>query len=138
MADAYVAPAVNGYIESLSRSLVELGAPDNLQVMQSNGGLLSQELVCRYPVRIIESGPAAGVLMCASVGRAEGISRLLTFDTGGTTAKLGAIDDITRVDVEDALGVEHDHRRAGHGCVPLWRDEMMGGSIRRWRPVGGP
>lgn len=93
VADAYVAPAVNGYIESLSRSLVELGAPDNLQVMQSNGGLLSQELVCRYPVRIIESGPAAGVLMCASVGRAEGISRLLTFDMGGTTAKLGAIDD---------------------------------------------
>lgn len=93
VADAYVAPAVNGYIESLSRSLVELGTPDNLQVMQSNGGLLSQELVCRYPVRIVESGPAAGVLMCASVGRAEGISRLLTFDMGGTTAKLGAIDE---------------------------------------------
>ncbi|HEX2891612.1 hydantoinase/oxoprolinase family protein [Vineibacter terrae] len=93
VADAYVAPAVNSYISQLRRSLVDLGAADNLQIMQSNGGLISQELACQYPVRIIESGPAAGVLMCAAIGRAEGVGKLLTFDMGGTTAKLGAIDD---------------------------------------------
>lgn len=93
VADAYVAPAVNSYIESLRQLLVDRGARDNLQIMQSNGGLLSEELVRRYPLRIIESGPAAGVLMCSSVGRTEGLSKLLTFDMGGTTAKLGAIDD---------------------------------------------
>jgi len=60
--------------------------------MQSNGGLVSSELARSFPVRIIESGPAAGVLMCAEVGKEEGFDHVLTFDMGGTTAKLGAID----------------------------------------------
>jgi N-methylhydantoinase A/oxoprolinase/acetone carboxylase beta subunit len=60
--------------------------------MQSNGGLTSPELARDFPVRIIESGPAAGILMCAVVGRAEKCEQIITFDMGGTTAKLGAID----------------------------------------------
>src|SRR3546814_20720074 len=60
--------------------------------MQSNGGLVSPDLARAESVRIVESGPAAGVLMCAEVGRDEGFADVLTFDMGGTTAKLGAID----------------------------------------------
>jgi N-methylhydantoinase A len=61
--------------------------------MQSNGGLVSSELARSFPIRIVESGPAAGVLMCAEVGKEEGFDHVLTFDMGGTTAKLGAIDN---------------------------------------------
>ena len=61
--------------------------------MQSNGGLISPDLARDFPVRIIESGPAAGILMCAIVGKQEGRDQIITFDMGGTTAKLGAIDD---------------------------------------------
>jgi N-methylhydantoinase A len=61
-------------------------------VMQSSGGLTSPTLAREFPVRIIESGPAAGVLMSAIVGKAEGREDVITFDMGGTTAKLGTVD----------------------------------------------
>ena len=60
--------------------------------MQSNAGLVPPELARDMPIRIVESGPAAGVMMCGVIGRDEGKQDLLTFDMGGTTAKLGAID----------------------------------------------
>jgi N-methylhydantoinase A len=76
----------------LEKSLGDIGIHAPLSIMQSNGGLVSPELARDYPIRIVESGPAAGVFMCADVGRDEGIDHLVTFDMGGTTAKLGAID----------------------------------------------
>jgi N-methylhydantoinase A len=93
VANAYVQPPVGRYVEQLQGVLARLGLHAGLSIMQSNGGLVSPEMACSHPVRIIESGPAAGVLMCAEVGRELGLDRVLTFDMGGTTAKLGAIDD---------------------------------------------
>jgi N-methylhydantoinase A len=93
VANAYVKPIVRGYLNALERSLTELGIESSISIMQSNGGLVSPELARNYPIRIVESGPAAGVFMCADVGREEGLDHLITFDMGGTTAKLGAIDD---------------------------------------------
>jgi N-methylhydantoinase A len=92
VANAYVAPLVDSYLTSLERSLRDLDVSAGLSVMQSNGGLVSSELARAFPIRIVESGPAAGVLMCAEVGKEEGFDHVLTFDMGGTTAKLGAID----------------------------------------------
>jgi N-methylhydantoinase A len=92
VANAYVAPLVDNYLTSLEGSLSELDVSANLSVMQSNGGLVSSELARSFPIRIVESGLAAGVLMCAEVGKEEGFDHVLTFDMGGTTAKLGAID----------------------------------------------
>jgi len=92
VANAYVAPLVDDYLTSLEKSLDHLGVSADLSVMQSNGGLVSGELARSFPIRIVESGPAAGVLMCAEVGKEEGFDHVLTFDMGGTTAKLGAID----------------------------------------------
>jgi N-methylhydantoinase A len=92
VANAYVAPIVNAYLASLGDSLTRLGIGAKLSIMQSNGGLVTSEVACSYPIRIVESGPAAGVLMCAEIGREEGIGDVITFDMGGTTAKLGAID----------------------------------------------
>ena len=93
VANAYVKPLVDNYLSALDRSLKELGINAGLSIMQSNGGLVTPELARSYAVRIVESGPAAGVLMCAEVGRDEGFANILTFDMGGTTAKLGAIND---------------------------------------------
>ena len=93
VANAYVKPAVSRYIGELQTMLEDKGYPSDIFIMQSNGGLVSPELASKFPVRIIESGPAAGVLMCASVAKHEGFDHILTFDMGGTTAKIGAVDN---------------------------------------------
>jgi len=92
VANAYVQPIVTRYVTRLSEALHGRGIRPELLVMQSNGGLVSPALACATPIRIVESGPAAGVLMCCALGKQEGLPDLLTFDMGGTTAKLGAID----------------------------------------------
>ena len=93
VANAYVKPLVVSYIAALQGALGELGIDAELAIMQSNGGLMTAELARASPIRIIESGPAAGVLMAADVGREEGFAHVMSFDMGGTTTKLGAIDD---------------------------------------------
>jgi len=92
VANAYVQPIVTRYVTRLSEALHGRGIRPELLVMQSNGGLVSPAIACATPIRIVESGPAAGVLMCRALGEQEGLPDLLTFDMGGTTAKLGAID----------------------------------------------
>jgi N-methylhydantoinase A len=93
VANAYVRRIVDTYLASLTAALARRDFRSSLYIMQSNGGLVTPEIARAFPVRIVESGPAAGVLMSASVGLEEGLSHVLTFDMGGTTAKLGAVDD---------------------------------------------
>jgi N-methylhydantoinase A len=93
VANAYIKPLVGRYVERLQGALQQRGYRQDIFIMQSSGGLVAPDLVCDYPIRIVESGPAAGVLMCAGVGQAEGFEQVVTFDMGGTTAKLGAVDD---------------------------------------------
>lgn len=93
VANAYVRPIVDRYLATLTTSLAARKFRTSLYIMQSNGGLVTPDLARAFPVRIVESGPAAGVLMAAAVGREEGHPNVLTFDMGGTTAKLGAVDD---------------------------------------------
>lgn len=93
LANAYVKPVIDTYLQNLNDVLKDHGVASNLFIMQSNAGLVSPDLARDMPIRIVESGPAAGVMMCGIIGRAEGKNNLLTFDMGGTTAKLGAIDD---------------------------------------------
>ena len=90
--NAYVKPIVDRYLGQLEGALMERGICKNLFIMQSSGGLISPNIARDFPVRIIESGPAAGILMCAVLGKAEQREHVLTFDMGGTTAKLGAVD----------------------------------------------
>jgi N-methylhydantoinase A len=93
IANAYIKPLVGRYVERLQSALARRGYQRDLLIMQSSGGLVTPDLARTYPIRIVESGPAAGVLMCAGVGRQEGFDQVVTFDMGGTTAKLGAVDD---------------------------------------------
>jgi N-methylhydantoinase A len=92
VANAYIKPIVSRYVSRLVTALKQQGIRSDLFIMQSNGGLVSPELACDMPIRIVESGPAAGVLLCGVIGKEENVERVLTFDMGGTTAKLGAID----------------------------------------------
>jgi N-methylhydantoinase A len=93
VANAYIKPLVSRYVGQLQDALASRGYRHDLFIMQSSGGLVAPDLAREYPIRIVESGPAAGVLMCAGVGREEGFNEVITFDMGGTTAKLGAVDN---------------------------------------------
>jgi N-methylhydantoinase A len=90
--DAYVKPVVSRYLQDLRANLDKLGVRSPLLVMQSSGGLVSDEGAVARPVRIIESGPAAGVIAAAAAGRTAGIENLIAFDMGGTTAKASIIE----------------------------------------------
>ena len=90
--DAYVKPMVQSYLRALRRKLDEMSVDAPLLVMQSSGGLISDTVAAARPVRIIESGPAAGVIAAAAAGREIGVQNLITFDMGGTTAKASVIE----------------------------------------------
>ena len=90
--NAYIGPAVNAYIERLVSELAKGGYGETLYIMQSNGGIAAADYVCRFPVRIIESGPAAGVLAATHLTDAAGTGDLISFDMGGTTAKVCLIE----------------------------------------------
>ena len=91
--NGYVAPVVNRYIHRLEEALASRRIRRPLYIMQSNGGSLTSGALRNIPVRMIESGPAAGVLGAAHVGRMTGHLKVISFDMGGTTAKAGIIED---------------------------------------------
>jgi len=92
-ANAYTQDLLDRYLTRLEGALRDIGFAGRLMVMLSNGGIATAETAARFPVRVIESGPAAGALAAASVGRAGGYPHLLSFDMGGTTAKAGLIEN---------------------------------------------
>jgi N-methylhydantoinase A/oxoprolinase/acetone carboxylase beta subunit len=89
--NAYVMTAVRDYLARLEEALGQRGYRGRLFVMQSGGGIATAETMARFPVRMIESGPAAGALMAAVYGRLTGHADLVAFDMGGTTAKLSVV-----------------------------------------------
>ncbi|HEU4368856.1 MAG TPA: hydantoinase/oxoprolinase family protein [Methylomirabilota bacterium] len=90
--NAYVMTAVRDYLRGLRAALGERGYQGRLFVMQSAGGVATAEAMERHPVRMIESGPAAGALMAGVYGELTGHRDLVAFDMGGTTAKLALIE----------------------------------------------
>jgi len=87
LANVYVQKTAERYLGRLRHRLSEAGHRGDLFVMQSNGGVCTVETATRFPVRLVESGPAAGALAAAHYGARLGIEDLLSFDMGGTTAK---------------------------------------------------
>lgn len=92
-ANAYVQPLMDKYLSELSQALAGRGMHGAFYVMNSNGGTLSLELARKFPVRLVESGPAAGVSIAAHFARELGHPNLVAFDMGGTTAKISLISD---------------------------------------------
>jgi len=98
--NAYVGPPVSRYVRALGSGLKAAGFSGPLLVMQSSGGILDAEAVGEVPARIVECGPAAGVIGAAHAAARCGYRDLITFDMGGTTAKASLIEGgrITRTD----------------------------------------
>jgi N-methylhydantoinase A len=91
--NAYTMPITGPYLDALRRGLKERGFPNDPLIMLSNGGVIGVDVASRYPVRMVESGPAAGALAAAYYAEVLGLDRLLSFDMGGTTAKACIIED---------------------------------------------
>jgi N-methylhydantoinase A len=93
VANAYVQPLMATYLTRLEHALSELGLTAPVFLMLSGGGLTTIETACRFPIRLVESGPAGGAIFSADVARQCGLDSVLSFDMGGTTAKICLIDD---------------------------------------------
>ena len=92
-ANAYVQPLISGYLRRLQAGLVAMGLEAPVFLMLSGGGLTTIETACRFPIRLVESGPAGGAIFAADIARQCGLSQVLSFDMGGTTAKVCLIED---------------------------------------------
>jgi N-methylhydantoinase A len=93
IANVYVQARVETYLRELEARLQRLGFEGKFFLMLSSGGIATVDTAVRYPVRLLESGPAAGALAATAYGLAAGRPDLLSFDMGGTTAKICVIDE---------------------------------------------
>ena len=91
-ANAYIQPLIGRYLGELERELAGAGFGCPLLLMTSGGGITTVETAIRFPVRLVESGPAGGAIFAACIARQHGLDQVLSFDMGGTTAKICLID----------------------------------------------
>ena len=87
-ANAYVQPLMTSYLDRLAAQLKRRGFACPLYLMTSGGGLTTLETARRFPVRLVESGPAGGAILSAGLARENALDEVLSFDMGGTTAKI--------------------------------------------------
>jgi len=91
-ANAYLQPLIGRYVAKLDRELGRAGFRCPLLLMTSGGGITTSETAIRFPVRLVESGPAGGAIFAACIARQHGLDQVVSFDMGGTTAKICLID----------------------------------------------
>jgi len=141
-ANVYVAPLMARYLEDLERRLAALGIDGQLYIMQSSGGTALPPLARRLPVRLVESGPAAGALAAAQAARERHEPKLLSFDMGGTTAKACVIDDGVPLVGREFEVARADRFKKGSGLpirvpvIELIEIGAGGGSIARVDRMG--
>jgi N-methylhydantoinase A len=140
--NVYVQGLVEDYLAELVERLKQLGIGGELLLMLSSGGISTVETASRFPLRLLESGPAGGALASAYFGQLANVNDLMAFDMGGTTAKLCVIEDgkpLTSTEFE----VDRKYRfKAGSGLpvktpvVELIEIGAGGGSIARVDSLG--
>ena len=140
--NVYVQALVEDYLAELVRRIRDLHVGGELLLMLSSGGISTVETATRFPLRLLESGPAGGALASAYFGQLVGVSDLMAFDMGGTTAKLCVIEEgrpLTSTEFE----VDRKYRfKAGSGLpvktpvVELIEIGAGGGSIARVDSLG--
>jgi N-methylhydantoinase A len=140
--NAYTRPQMAGHVAHLQREFADKGIDRQVLWMTSSGGLVPSRRAAELPVRLIESGPAAGAVAAAEFGRIAGEESVLSFDMGGTTAKLCLIPH-GEPTVGTDLEVAHYHRfRKGSGFPLKIQSIRMieigagGGSIAAKNPLG--
>jgi N-methylhydantoinase A len=92
LANAYIKPLMARYLKELSAALVGEGIKAPLFIVTSGGGMTTLETATRFPIRLVESGPSGGAVLAAKIAQECKVDRALSFDMGGTTAKLCLID----------------------------------------------
>jgi N-methylhydantoinase A len=92
--NAYVQPVMTGYLTRLQDGLRARGIVCPLYLMTSAGGLTTLDVAQRFPVRLVESGPAGGAVLARHIAEECGFRNIISFDMGGTTAKICLIDDL--------------------------------------------
>ena len=92
-ANAYIRPLITRYLDRLHGQMCARGADCAFLVMLSDGGLTTLDQAMRFPIRLVEGGPAGGVAMAAHVARETGSDKILSLDIGGTTAKICFIEN---------------------------------------------
>jgi N-methylhydantoinase A len=145
--NAYVGPIVRNYLSRLARDVRAIGVKGGLQIMQSNGGVMTVASAERKPAYLTESGPAAGVIACAKMARAIGLDNVISFDMGGTTAKAAMIEagepaKTTEYEVGSGINLSSKLvKGAGYPIKLPFIDVSEigagGGSIISLDPVGG-
>lgn len=88
VANAYIKPLMKSYLGRLAGRLADQGVTCPIFLMHSGGGIISLESAAEFPVRLVESGPAGGAVFAANIAARYGLDKVLSFDMGGTTAKI--------------------------------------------------
>ena len=142
VADAYVRPLTDTYLSEMADGLQSQGFAGNFYLMLSGGGSASVAAARRYPIRLVESGPAAGALAAGLYGKLTDNDQIISFDMGGTTAKLCLLTD-GRPSVVNTLEVGRTRRfMRGSGMpvvipsIELIEIGAGGGSIARVDAMG--
>jgi N-methylhydantoinase A len=134
--NAYITPRFRQYLHALRSGLEDRGFTRALYLIQNNGGIATAERAARVPVRSLDSGPAAGAILAAHIGRLTGDTDLIGFDMGGTTAKACLVENGQPVRT-DRLEVDMIGMRHGSGLpvnvpsVDLVEIGAGGGSVAR-------
>ncbi|MEX2127422.1 MAG: hydantoinase/oxoprolinase family protein [Xanthobacteraceae bacterium] len=141
-ANAYTRPITQPYLDRLERRLGDEGFTSSPLIMLSSGGVVGPSTAGRMPVRMIESGPAAGALGAAYAAKALNLSNLLAFDMGGTTAKICVVRDFQPV-VTGQFEIDRIYRfKEGSGlpvsvpCIDMIEIGAGGGSIASVSDLG--
>ena len=121
--NAAIRPVVGRYLERIEGRLAEAGVTAKLLVMQSSGGVFGSDAAARRPVFMVESGPAAGVIAAAHLGETIERPDILSFDMGGTTAKVGLIQD-------GQPSVTKDYNVGGHAGAGIGQMSLSGYPVR--------
>ncbi|CAE6738108.1 hydantoinase/oxoprolinase family protein [Paraburkholderia aspalathi] len=141
-ANAYVQPLMQSYLERLEQQLRERGLKGSLHVMLSGGGLTTIRAASEFPIRLIESGPAAGAMAATFYSAITGVKDLISFDMGGTTAKMCIIENGQPEHAHEFEAARVRRFRKGSGLplkvpvVDLIEIGAGGGSIARVDQMG--
>ncbi len=141
-ANAYVQPLMASYLFKLAEELKVRGADCPLYLIHSGGGLVSVETAAAFPVRLVESGPAGGAIFAADLAARYGRDRVLSYDMGGTTAKIALIEDYTPQTAKTFEVARTTRFKKGSGMpISIPVIEMIeigagGGSIASVDPLG--
>jgi N-methylhydantoinase A len=117
-ANAYLQPLIGSYLARLERELNRAGFSCPMLLMTSGGGITTTATAIRFPVRLVESGPAGGAIFAACIARQHGLDQVVSFDMGGTTAKICFIDK-ARPQTARAFEVARMYRFVKGSGLPL-------------------